>query len=150
MTETMKMRSPAFSDHALIPNRYSHRHGDVSPPLEWADVPEGTAELALECSDPDAPGGTFVHWLLAGIPPREQGLDAGAPVTAAVPGRNGFGGTGYGGPDPPVGDDPHRYFFRLYALPEPSGLAPGFTVEELSRHEGRALAKATLVGTYGR
>lgn len=144
------MRSPAFEDHALIPNRYAHSHGDVSPPLEWIGVPDDAAELALACKDPDAPNGTFVHWLLAGIPPQQRGLEAGAAPGLAVPGRNGFGATGYGGPYPPPGDDPHHYVFRLYALPEPSRLPHGFTAQEFTRFEREALETATVVGTYGR
>lgn len=146
----MKLRSPAFSDHALIPRQYSHENGDVSPPLMWTEVPEGTAELALVCEDPDTSIGTFVHWLLAAIPSEEGGLEAGRQPAAAVAGRNGFGAPGYGGPHPPVGDDPHRYFFRLYALPEPSGLRAGFTAEDLAPLRDKALGTATLVGTYGR
>lgn len=147
---TMRLRSPAFSDHSLIPAQYSHERGDFSPPLVWSDVPEETAELVLTCEDPDAPGGGFVHWLLAGIPPREGGLEAGRQPARAVGGRNGYGADSYGGPNPPVGDDPHRYFFRLYALPEPSGLRPGFTAEQWDAVKDKALAKATLVGTFGR
>jgi Raf kinase inhibitor-like YbhB/YbcL family protein len=150
MAETMNLRSPAFSDHTLIPDRYSHDNGDVPPPLMWTDVPEGTAELALVCEDPDAPGGTFVHWLLAGIPPELGGLADGRPPENAAAGSNGYDAVGYGGPNPPIGDDPHRYFLRLYALPEPSGLAAGFTAEDLSPHTANALAKGTLVGMFGK
>lgn len=147
---TMHLYSPAFSDHALIPSQYAHQNGDLSVPLAWSDVPEETAELTLTCEDPDAPGGGFVHWLLAGIPPHEGGLEAGRQPARAVAGRNSFGGDAYAGPHPPVGDEPHRYFFRLYALPEPSGLRPGFTAQQLEPHLAKALAKATLVGTFGR
>ncbi len=146
----MHLRSPAFSDHALIPAQYSHQKGDFSPPLEWDDVPDGAAELVLVCEDPDAPSGRFVHWLLADIPPTEGGVEAGRQPAAAVAGRNGFGGAGYGGPHPPVGDEPHHYFFRLYALPGPTGLRTGFTAEDVAAVRERALASATLVGTYGR
>lgn len=147
---TMKLRSAAFSDHTLIPAQYSHENGDFSPPLVWSEVPDGAAELALVCEDPDTAAGTFVHWLLAGIPPEQGGLEAGRQPATAVAGRNGFGATGYAGPHPPVGDDPHRYFFRLFALPEPSGLNSGFTAEELTLLRDKALETATLVGTYGR
>jgi Raf kinase inhibitor-like YbhB/YbcL family protein len=147
---TMNLRSAAFSDHTLIPTQYSHENGDFSPALVWSEVPEGTAELVLACEDPDAPSGTFVHWLLAGIPPEDGGLEAGRQPATAVAGRNGYGATGYGGPHPPAGDDPHRYFFRLYALPEPSGLQAGFTAEDLAPVRDKAIQTATLVGTYGR
>ncbi|GAA5038131.1 hypothetical protein HNP84_003276 [Thermocatellispora tengchongensis] len=145
------LRSTAFNDHAMIPRTYSHEAGDVSPPLQWADVPGGTAELALLCEDPDAPGGTFTHWLVAGIPPETSGLDAGAELGEYVVGRNDFGDLGYGGPHPPPGDDPHRYFFRLYAFAAPTGLAEGFSAEDFkSAAKADVLASGTLVGTYGR
>ena len=147
MSETMTLRSLAFSDHALIPTEYAHSNGDVSPPLEWLDVPDDTAELALTCEDPDADG--FVHWLLVGIPPERDGLEPGHPPASATAGLNGFGTDGYGGPHPPAGDEPHRYFFRLYALPERAGLPPGFTADDLTPFLDKALAKATLVGTFG-
>lgn len=147
----MKLRSPAFSDHTLIPREYSHESGDVSPPLEWSDVPDEAVELVLLCEDPDAPSGTFVHWLLAGIPAETTALEPGEVPTAAVSGRNDYGSAGYGGPHPPVGDDPHRYFFRLAALTEPSGLAEGFTAEDLRvAIEEKVVATGNLVGTYGR
>ncbi|MBA9006791.1 MULTISPECIES: YbhB/YbcL family Raf kinase inhibitor-like protein [Thermomonospora] len=147
----IELRSSAFNDHALIPNEYSHAAGDASPPLEWSNVPDETAELVLLCEDPDAPTGTFVHWLLAGIPPETEGLDAGESPTEAVEGRNDYGATGYGGPHPPVGDRPHRYFFRLAALSEPSGLEPGFTAEDYREAiEEKVIGTGTLVGTFGR
>ena len=147
---TMRLRSAAFSDQTIIPRQHSHEGGDFSPPLVWSEVPEQAAELALLCEDPDAPGGVFVHWLLAGIPPGEDGLEAGRQPAPAVAGRNSSGGTGYTGSHPPVGDDPHRYFFRLYALPEPSKLSAGFTAEDLASRTDNALAVATLIGVYGR
>ncbi|WP_103939141.1 YbhB/YbcL family Raf kinase inhibitor-like protein [Thermomonospora echinospora] len=147
----IEMRSAAFNDHAMIPREYSHQAGDVSPPLEWTGVPDEAVELVLTCEDPDAPVGTFVHWLVAGIPPETGGVDAGEQVTDAVPGRNDYGTAGYGGPHPPPGDDPHRYFFRLTALAEPSGLRPGFTVDDLREAvEEKVVGTGTLVGTFGR
>jgi Raf kinase inhibitor-like YbhB/YbcL family protein len=145
------MRSAAFSDHAMIPAEYSHQAGDVSPPLEWSDVPDDAAELVLACEDPDAPAGSFVHWLLAGIPPETDGIGSGEEPAEAVAGRNDYGRLGYGGPHPPAGDEPHRYFFRLYALSEPSELTSGFTAEDLRvALQERIVATGTLVGTYGR
>lgn len=147
----IELRSPAFNDHDLIPARYSHEAGDVSPPLEWSGVPGGTAELALVCEDPDAPTGTFVHWLLARIPPTTMSLGPGERPEGTVAGRNDYGTAGYGGPHPPVGDPPHRYFFRLYAVREPLGLSSGFTADDLRRAvEGKVLASGNIVGTYGR
>lgn len=147
----IQVRSPAFGEHAPIPADYSHASGDVSPPLEWSDVPSGTAELALLCEDPDAPGGTFTHWILANIPASASGLERGKQPEGTVAGRNDFGGQGYGGPHPPEGDRPHRYFFQVHALSEPVHLSPGFSSNELrSAIEGKLLASGSLVGTYGR
>lgn len=149
--EEMTLRSTAFGDHTLMPSDYSHDSGDLSPPLEWSPAPEQVVELALACEDPDAPSGTFAHWLLAGIDPVTTGLDAGERPTGAVLGRNDYGAGGYGGPKPPAGDDPHRYFFRLYGLAEPSGLRDGFTAEDLrAAVEDKTVASGTLVGTYAR
>lgn len=147
----IEVRSSAFGDHDDIPSDYSHASGDVSPPLEWSGTPAGAAELALICEDPDAPGGTFTHWTLANIPASASGVDAGSQPEGAVAGRNDFGGQGYGGPHPPAGDEPHRYFFQLHALSEPVRLSPGFAPDDLrSAMEGKLLASGNLVGTYGR
>ncbi|MGH9183228.1 MAG: YbhB/YbcL family Raf kinase inhibitor-like protein [Acidimicrobiales bacterium] len=147
----IELRSPAFNDHAPIPARYSRDGGDVSPPLEWSGIPEGTAELALLCEDPDAPGGTFIHWVLAGIDPSSSGLAAGEVPPGAVEGPNDFGDLGYGGPRPPAGDDAHRYVFRLFATSEPLGLSPGSSADDLGAAiEGKELAEGTIVGTYRR
>ena len=149
--ETIELRSPAFSDHAPIPHRFSLDGENLSPALEWIGVPEGAAELALLCEDPDAPGGTFVHWVVAGLDPSLSGLPEGQVPPGAVEGANDYGGTGYGGPRPPVGDPAHRYFFRLYAVAEPLGVPPGASGEDLrNAMEGKELARGTLVGTYQR
>ena len=148
----IQVRSAAFSDHAPIPSRYSLAEGEnVSPPLEWSGVPEGTAELAVLCEDRDAPGGTFVHWVLAGIDPSAPGLAEGEVPAGAVGGSNDYGGTGYGGPRPPVGDDAHRYFFRVYAASKPLGLTPGASADDLRQAlQGKELASGTIVGLYHR
>jgi Raf kinase inhibitor-like YbhB/YbcL family protein len=148
---TIELRSPAFSDHATIPDRHTKAGEDVSPPLEWSGVPDGAAELAVLCEDPDAPGRPFVHWVLSGLDPSLGGLAEGEVPPGAVEGVNDFGRTGYGGPGPPVGDPPHRYFFRIYAASEPLGLSSGATAEDLRRAlERRQLARGTIVGTYQR
>ena len=149
--DTIQLRSPAFSDHAPIPARFAKEGEDLSPPLEWSGVPDTAVELALLCEDPDAPGGTFVHWVLAGVDPSLSGLAEGELPQGAVEGGNDYGGTGYGGPRPPVGDPAHRYFFRLYAVGEPLGVSPGASADDV-RHaiEGKELARGTLVGTYQR
>lgn len=147
----IELRSSAFNDHYLLPARYSRSGGNVSPPLGWSGAPDGTAEFALVCEDPDAPTGTFVHWLLAGIPPTATDIPENSPPGEAAAGTNDFGEAGYGGPHPPAGDEPHRYFFRLYALRESLGLQRAFSADELHRvMEGTVLASGNLVGTYGR
>jgi Raf kinase inhibitor-like YbhB/YbcL family protein len=147
----IELRSAAFTDHTLIPNRYSYDGGNLSPPLEWGEIPAGTAELALLCEDPDAPRGTFTHWVVTNISPGTAGAAEGALPEGGTPGHNGFGQAGWGGPRPPVGDKPHRYFFRLYAADKPLGLGQGATAEQvhaaLDRH---TLAQGTLVGLFGR
>jgi Raf kinase inhibitor-like YbhB/YbcL family protein len=114
-------------------------------------VPAGTAELALICEDPDAPSGTFVHWVVAGISADSTGIaEDGLPETAVV-GRNGFGELGWGGPQPPIGDEPHRYFFHLYAADRPLGLRAGASADDLrAAIEGHQVAHGTLVGLFGR
>jgi Raf kinase inhibitor-like YbhB/YbcL family protein len=147
----IQLRSPAISDHAPIADQYAHDGGNVSSALEWSGVPDGTVELALLCEDPDAPSGAFTHWVLAGIDPATTGVGENETPPGAVVGTNDFGKRGYGGPRPPVGDDPHRYFFRVFATAEPLGLRPGCSGEDLRRAlTGRELASGTLVGLYQR
>ncbi|WP_026454451.1 YbhB/YbcL family Raf kinase inhibitor-like protein [Saccharomonospora iraqiensis] len=148
----LELRSPAFNDGTLIPDRYSRQGGDTAPPLEWTHVPDGTEELALICEDPDAPGGTFVHWVVTQIPPEATGIGGtdGLPPGATV-GRNGFGDLGWGGPQPPVGDEAHRYFFRLYAVDRPLGLDEGATADDVhAAADDHSLARGTLVGLFAR
>jgi Raf kinase inhibitor-like YbhB/YbcL family protein len=145
----LRLESPAFSDGDPIPTRHTCEGDDVSPPLAWSGVREGTRSLALIVDDPDAPFGTFVHWTGWGIDPGSGGLEAGA--SPPVEGENGFGRDGYGGPCPPPGHGPHRYFHRLYALDAELDLEPGASREQLEDAiEGHVLAEARLVGTYER
>jgi Raf kinase inhibitor-like YbhB/YbcL family protein len=110
-------------------------------------VPDGTAELALLVVDPDAPVGTYLHWLVTGIPATVTALDEGTGTAH----RNGYGETGWGGPQPPVGDDAHRYVFRLYALPEPfSGPVEAPPDDLRSWFDDHSLAAGTLTGRYQR
>lgn len=145
------MRSPAFHEHTLIPERYSYESTNISPPLEWFGIPDGTQEIVLLCEDPDAPTGTFTHWVITGIAPGTTGFDTGAPPAGSVLGRNDFGEIGWGGPRPPVGDEPHRYFFWLYAIDHPleipGGAEPGDVRDAIS---GQSTATGTLVGLFGR
>ncbi|MDD4867282.1 MAG: YbhB/YbcL family Raf kinase inhibitor-like protein [Mycobacterium sp.] len=146
-----QLRSAAFSDHTPIPDRYSRDGGNISPPLEWGAVPDGARELVLICEDPDAPAGTFIHWVLTGIDPGSTGVAENGVPQRAKPGRNGFGELGWGGPRPPVGDEPHRYFFRLYAADRPLGLGEGATADDVrAALQGHTLGCGTLVGLFGR
>jgi Raf kinase inhibitor-like YbhB/YbcL family protein len=147
----IELKSAAFTDHTVIPHRYAKDGENVSPPLTWSGVPDGTAELALLCEDPDAPSGNFVHWLVTGIDPGSGGVGTGETPPGGTPRTNGYREQGWGGPQPPVGDAAHRYFFRLYALPEPLSLPDGATAEEVHRAvDERQLASGTIVGLYQR
>lgn len=146
---TLTLRSSAFTDSAFIPARYSKDGGNERPDLEWSGVPEGSQELVLLCVDPDAPAGTWLHWLVTGIDPATTRLDPQSP--AGTEHGNDYGEHGYGGPQPPVGDDAHRYLFRLYALGEPFGAPePGDADAVRSWLDGQALATGTLTGLYQR
>ncbi|MFF7244325.1 YbhB/YbcL family Raf kinase inhibitor-like protein [Embleya sp. NPDC008237] len=143
--------SAAFTDHTRIARRYAKDGENVSPPLTWSGVPDGTAELVLLCEDPDAPGGTFVHWLVTGIAPTDGSVDAGETPSGGTPHRNGYGDAGWGGPQPPIGDPEHRYFFRLYALPEPVSLPDDPSADDIHQAvDERQLASGTIVGLYQR
>jgi Raf kinase inhibitor-like YbhB/YbcL family protein len=145
----MELTSSAFADGQPIPRRHSCEGEDLSPPLAWTDVPEGTSSLALIVDDPDAPSGTFTHWLGWGLDPASGGLGEGE--AAPVEGRNDFGQTGYRGPCPPPGHGPHRYFFRLYALEQELELEPGAGRGELDRAlSAGSTAVAELMGTFER
>jgi Raf kinase inhibitor-like YbhB/YbcL family protein len=145
----MELASSAFANGQPVPRRHSCEGEDVSPPLSWTDVAEGATSLALIVDDPDAPRGTFTHWLGWGLDPAAGGLGEGE--AAPVEGRNDFGDTGYRGPCPPPGHGPHRYFFRLHALEDELELAPGASKGELEQAlAGRSVAVAELIGTYER
>lgn len=141
------LQSAAFTDGAPIPRRYGRDGDDVHPPLRWSTPPNSTEELVLLCEDPDAPSGTFVHWLVTGIDPESEGVDTGEVPSGGTEHVNGFGERGWGGPLPPVGDDPHRYRFRLYAMPEPVSLPERASADEVHRVVERGgLADGTLTG----
>ena len=149
-----QLTSPAFAEGDRIPKPYTCDGKDVSPPLAWTDVPADTRSFALICDDPDAPMGTWVHWVLFNLPSTLDGLPEGVPGDEAltgggVHGLNDFGRLGYGGPCPPGGT--HRYFFKLYALDAELQLKGGVSKAELlAAMEGRILADAQLMGTYQR
>ncbi len=152
----MRLESSAFRDGAPIPSVHSRDGADSHPPLSWSGVPKEAKSLALVCDDPDAPRGTWVHWVLYDLPPSVAAL-AGAVAKAerhpagGTHGRTDYGELGWGGPAPPRGHGVHHYQFRLYALDRVLGLAPGATKAELeAAMKGRILAEAKLVGTYRR
>jgi Raf kinase inhibitor-like YbhB/YbcL family protein len=143
------LESSAFANAQAIPARYSCEGEDLSPPLSWSNVPEGTRSLALVVDDPDAPSGVFTHWVAWGLDPGADGLDEGGP--APREGQNDFGTTDYRGPCPPPGHGRHRYVFRLYALDTDPNLPAGAAKAELEQSiEGHVLTTAELVGNYER
>jgi Raf kinase inhibitor-like YbhB/YbcL family protein len=127
----------------------------MSPPLAWTDAPEGRASFALIADDPDAPGRTWVHWVIFNIPPNVGGLSENTPTNdrlgdGSLQGANDFRRIGYGGPCPPPGS-PHRYFFKLYALDTKLDLEAGATKAQLeAAMQGHILAEAQLMGTFRR
>jgi hypothetical protein len=146
-----QLTSPAFPQGGNIPVAYTCDGPNRSPALQWSGVPAGTLSFALIVDDPDAPRGTWVHWVLFDIPGTRTELPEGfTPGQVGVSGRNDFGRTGYGGPCPPSGT--HRYFFRLHALPEPTlPLREGASRGDVDRAIGnRALGLAQLMGRYSR
>lgn len=152
---SIEFTSTAFQQGTPIPKQYSGDDADQSPPLSWSEPPTGTKSIALICDDPDAPRGTWVHWVLFNLPPTVRELEEGVPTTAtlgsgAKQGKNDFGNIGYGGPAPPKGK-PHRYFFKLYALAVTVDLPPGSTKADLeAAMKGHILAEGQLMGTYKR
>jgi Raf kinase inhibitor-like YbhB/YbcL family protein len=148
---TITLRSPAFADGDTVPRLNTCDGDDVSPPLAWSGVPAAAAELAVIVEDPDAPGGTFVHWVLWGLDPGLSGLAQGDLPAEAREGRNDFGRAGWGGPCPPKGSDPHRYVFTLLALSDPLALDAGASADRVKRAaEGKVVAEGRLTGRYGR
>ncbi len=151
----MQILSGAFNEGDTIPKKHTCDGEDVSPLLSWSDVPDGSKGLVLICDDPDAPVGTWVHWVLFGITPDTTELPEGVPdgervLSGAMHGCNSWGNLGYGGPCPPAGP-PHRYFFKLYAVDIEPVLSPGATAAEVMvAIEGHILAEGRLMGRYGR
>jgi Raf kinase inhibitor-like YbhB/YbcL family protein len=152
------LRSEAFADNQPIPKKLTGEDEDVSPELHWTGVPAQTAELALIVEDPDAPAGTWIHWVLYKIPAGTDHLPAGVPTSpqpavpaGALQGLNSFGRIGYGGPMPPPGHGVHHYIFRLFALDAPLSLGSGAKRDTLlEAMKGHILAEGKLTGTYER
>lgn len=152
-----RLSSPSFGDGERIPVRHTCDGEDVSPRLEWVGAPEGARSFALIMYDPDAPAGTFVHWVLYNVPGGLRYIEEGVPRAPTVPGLgiqgvNDFGFHGYGGPCPPRGHGEHRYFFALHALDvEDVGLGPGATAAQLvDRIKRHVIGYAVLMGRYSR
>jgi Raf kinase inhibitor-like YbhB/YbcL family protein len=146
---SIQLSSNAFRDGETIPKKYTCDGEDISPQLGWSSLPQGTQSLALIVDDPDAPSGTWVHWVLYDISPDESDLPEGS-QGLGIEGKTSFREPGYGGPCPPRGM-PHRYFFKLYALDKILGLKPGATKSDLEKvMQGHILAQGQLMGTYGR
>ncbi len=150
----MKLTSTAFTNNSPIPARFTCKGDDLSPALTWTDPPAGTKSFALIMDDPDAPMGTWVHWVLFNLPTTSRGLPEGVPTAPSlkeggVQGRTSARSTGYHGPCPPSGT--HRYYFKLYALD--ITLALDSTADKaalLESMEGHILAQAELMGTFSK
>ncbi len=153
-TPSIEVTSSAFERGAAIPAKYTCDGDNVSPPIAWSAVPDGTRSIALISDDPDAPAGTWVHWVLYGIPPETTAIGEDVPSRdilddGSAHGTNDFGNRDYGGPCPPGGT--HRYFFKLYALDTELDLAPGASKSSLlDAMDGHVLASGELMGTYQR
>lgn len=147
--------STAFAEGQPIPEKYTCSGKDVSPPLTWSNAPAGTKSFALVAEDPDAPMGTWVHWVIYDLPADTTALPEDVAKSQYVSGNakqglNDFHRLGYGGPCPPPGK-PHRYYFKLYALDAMLNLKPGATKQELLKAmEGHILAEGQLMGTFQR
>ena len=151
---SMKLESSAFANDGNVPSKYTCDGSDVSPPLAWSGVPDGTKSFALIADDPDAPMGTWVHWVVWNIPPSSTNLDESMPADRRLDdgtrqGINDFRKSGYGGPCPPGGT--HRYFFKLYALDTEISLGDRAGKQDLEgAMKDHILAEAQLMGRYER
>ena len=154
-TAGLELTSPSFRDGETVPVRHTCDGEDLSPALRWTGAPVETRTFALVCGDPDAPRGTWVHWLIWNLPADTIELSEGMPPRPELPsgarqGLNDGGDLGYGGPCPPPGK-PHRYFFSLYALGSALNLPPGINRSDLeAAMEGHILARGVIMGTYER
>jgi len=150
----IKISSASFQNGGAIPSKYTCDGANVSPALQWSGVPQNAKSLVLICDDPDAPGKTWVHWVLYDLPASTTSLPEAVPATDKPPtggkhGKNDFGKPGFGGPCPPSGT--HRYFFKLYAVDSETSLNPGASKDQvLKAIEGHILGQGELMGTYKR
>jgi Raf kinase inhibitor-like YbhB/YbcL family protein len=144
---TFAITSPAFDEGASVPKQFTCDGSDTPPPIELSDPPQNTRSYAVIMDDPDAPKGTFTHWLAYDIPAGTSDLQSNTGKTL----RNSFGRNGYGGPCPPPGHGPHRYFFTVYAVDVPLLPLSGKTRQDLEKAlENHTLASARLMGRYER
>ena len=156
VTNQLTIKSDAFVSGQSIPAKYTCIGRNISPPLTWNEPPAGTQSFALIMDDPDAPVGTWVHWVLYNIPLAKRDLQEDLPITgknmdpnAIYVGKNSSGNIGYDGPCPPSGT--HRYIFKLYALDTTINLLPGVTREQILKEmDGHILAQSELVGTLSK
>ncbi|MGE5222752.1 MAG: YbhB/YbcL family Raf kinase inhibitor-like protein [Omnitrophica WOR_2 bacterium] len=151
---TMKVTSPAFAEGQNIPKKFTCDGDNLSPALTWSGVPDGAQSLVLIADDPDAPAGTWVHWVLYNIPSDQTGLPEGtgnqADSSLGVEGITSYKKSGYGGPCPPKGAS-HRYYFKVYALDTTLSLKAGSTKSDVEKAmQGHILAQGQLMGKYGR
>ena len=146
---SMRISSPAFVDHGTIPPQYTCDGEDISPPLNFENVPEDAQSLTLIVEDPDAPGKTWVHWVVVNIDPHITRLHEDSVPMGGFEAMTDFGSTGWGGPCPPSG--PHRYHFKVYALDNKLDVTEDITRIEVERAmEGHILDKSELIGIYSR
>jgi Raf kinase inhibitor-like YbhB/YbcL family protein len=147
----VQISSDAFEPGGAIPKKHAGEGQDISPPLSWSGLPEGTKEIALICDDPDAPRpDPWVHWVVYKIPADRRGVPEGS-TQGALEGTNDFDRMGYGGPMPPIGHGVHHYRFRIYALDTELKTTAGLSKDQLLEAiEGHVLDEGELVGTYER
>lgn len=148
----LKLKSPAFEHGKSIPRKHTCDGENISPELSWSDAPDGTKSFVLICDDPDAPGGTWVHWVIFNIPATVKTLKENINITSvpgAKEGKNSFNKLKFGGPCPPQGE--HRYMFKLYALDTMITVQEGATKEQVTAAmKGHILAETVLMGVYER
>lgn len=153
MTATKKIlsiKSPAFADKEFIPRKYAGEGENLNPPLIFDKIPPETKSLVLVVDDPDAPAGTFDHWIVYNVPQAVRTINEGEVPAGAVLGRNSAGGSAYTGPYPPPGKA-HRYFFKLYALDTVLNLREGESKEKVEKAmQGHILGEGSMFGLYRR
>jgi Raf kinase inhibitor-like YbhB/YbcL family protein len=151
----IKITSSAFQDSSVIPLKYACEGDNISPPLSWTGIPNGTKSLAIICDDPDAPMGIWTHWIIYNIPPDKTNFDESIHTDVkladgSIQGANDFGDIGYSGPCPPAGY-PHRYYFTIYALDVMLSLKDKATRSDIDDAiQNHILGKGQLIGTFSR